>query len=112
MSPERCQHPDSPSRLLARQEVRERMTIVFEMLEPWGMVLTAGTVVEAGYSFRKTTKFAHTIVHKSGRVMIRSSCTQCGASNIVSIADGSLQVWENEHVCERVLIIEEPDYSN
>lgn len=35
------------------------------------------------------------------RMMIVSTCTECGASKIVSTYDGSLEQWQNEHQCEK-----------
>jgi hypothetical protein len=74
------------------------MTVEFEMLLLREVV--SANAMRAGYSPKGTSRFARSAVHQSGRVMIRSSCTRCGASNIVSLADGSLQGWEGEHACK------------
>jgi len=34
-----------------------------------------------------------------GHRRIRSTCKRCGASQLVSAADGTLRKWEEQHVC-------------
>jgi len=45
-------------------------------------------------------KFEHELTRSEGRVLLRSTCRHCGASKVVSRADGSLEEWESEHGCE------------
>jgi hypothetical protein len=80
-------------------EVRMGTTIQFEMFQPPHFAL-AEDIMESGDSLQDTTAFARVAVRESFRVLIRSTCTLCGASSVVSKADGSLDKWEDEHVCE------------
>jgi hypothetical protein len=44
--------------------------------------------------------FEHELVHRKSHYFIKSACKRCGASEgAVSIYDGSLQKWEDEHEC-------------
>lgn len=43
--------------------------------------------------------FEHKDAWREGRVIIESRCRRCGASALVSHADGSLEQWEREHIC-------------
>jgi hypothetical protein len=43
--------------------------------------------------------FSHNPVYSGDRLMIESVCTQCGASKLVSMLDGSLKKWEKGHKC-------------
>jgi hypothetical protein len=36
---------------------------------------------------------------EDGRIVIKSTCKACGAFQLVSIRDGSLDKWESEHRC-------------
>jgi hypothetical protein len=36
------------------------------------------------------------------RLVIRSTCKNCGAFRFVSVRDGSLEKWESEHKCPDV----------
>lgn len=46
------------------------------------------------------TPFSHLLIHEESRLMIRSTCQECGASKVVSSADGSLDDWEDGHRCQ------------
>lgn len=41
--------------------------------------------------------FTHTLVQLNERILIVSACCICGASELVSRADGSLEEWEVRH---------------
>jgi hypothetical protein len=43
--------------------------------------------------------FSHDAVHTKDRIMIESVCMRCGARKLVSIQDGSLEKWEDDHDC-------------
>jgi hypothetical protein len=36
---------------------------------------------------------------EDGRLVIKSTCTKCGESNLVSVRDKSLAKWESRHDC-------------
>ena len=40
-------------------------------------------------------------IHVESRLRIRSVCRSCGASRVVSVLDGSLETWKEQHVCEK-----------
>jgi hypothetical protein len=42
----------------------------------------------------------HFVRTKENGSLIRSTCTWCGASQMVSETDGSLERWENGHDCD------------
>jgi hypothetical protein len=44
--------------------------------------------------------FAHTEVTTNGRLLIQSTCRQCGKSRMLSCQDGSLELWEDFHKCD------------
>ena len=44
--------------------------------------------------------FSRTLERSGSRLMIRSACANCGASQLVSKHDGSLADWEDGHRCE------------
>lgn len=44
--------------------------------------------------------FTHFPVRTEISLLIQSVCTKCGASRVVSAADGSLNKWEVEHTCK------------
>ena len=44
--------------------------------------------------------FTHSPLRSGDRLMIQSVCTKCGAYQIVSMSDRSLEEWEDGHVCE------------
>ena len=46
-------------------------------------------------------RFSLTSVRTESRLLIQSTCRQCGASRLVSMHDGSLDKWENEHMCKQ-----------
>ncbi len=37
---------------------------------------------------------------EGGRLVIKSTCSDCGAFQLVSVGDGSLRRWESHHECE------------
>jgi hypothetical protein len=45
--------------------------------------------------------FTHILVRLEQRLLIRSSCSVCGESKLVSHSDGSLDEWENGHRCRK-----------
>ena len=45
--------------------------------------------------------FIRTLVWQGPRRLIESVCAQCGASEVVSASDGSLQEWEHGHKCPK-----------
>jgi len=47
-----------------------------------------------------TPEFVRTPVWRDERLLLKSSCSGCGASFVGSRADGSLQQWEDGHKCE------------
>jgi hypothetical protein len=46
-------------------------------------------------------RFTHTEERFGKRILIVSTCNECGAANIVSRYDGSLEAWERNHKCEK-----------
>lgn len=46
-------------------------------------------------------QFVRNIERQEPRVLICSICAQCGARQIASAADGSLQEWEDRHECRK-----------
>lgn len=50
---------------------------------------------------QKIPEFVRTLVLDGQRTMIQSTCALCGATRIVSAQDGTIQAWENDHVCFR-----------
>lgn len=44
--------------------------------------------------------FNHALVRLDQRILIESVCSRCGASELVSRADGSLEEWEGAHAAE------------
>lgn len=36
-----------------------------------------------------------------GRLLVRSTCTQCGEWKVGTYYDGSLQEWEGAHICKK-----------
>jgi hypothetical protein len=36
---------------------------------------------------------------EDGRLVIKSTCKSCGASQLVSVRDGTLAKWESQHEC-------------
>ena len=46
--------------------------------------------------------FEHELVHREPHFFIKSTCKRCGASeSVLSIYDGSLEKWEDEHDCQK-----------
>jgi hypothetical protein len=43
--------------------------------------------------------FSHFAVRTEKCILVQSVCTKCGASRLVSVADGSLKNWEVGHIC-------------
>jgi hypothetical protein len=48
-----------------------------------------------------TLRFSLTSVRTESRLLIQSTCRQCGAARLVSMHDGSLDKWHNEHICKQ-----------
>ena len=46
-----------------------------------------------------TFRFSLSCVRTESRLLIHSTCRQCGASRLVSMHDGTLDQWHKEHVC-------------
>jgi hypothetical protein len=46
------------------------------------------------------SSFTRTAERIDDRFLIRSTCTKCGASKLVSWPEGSLKDWEANHKCE------------
>lgn len=44
-------------------------------------------------------RFSHTVKREPTRIMIESTCSGCGETQLVSYGDGSLARWEQEHQC-------------
>jgi hypothetical protein len=49
------------------------------------------------------SRFNHTEIHAGDRLLIKSTCLNCGMSMLLSAADGSLQKWERWHECDVIL---------
>ena len=47
-----------------------------------------------------TLRFSLTSVRTESRLLIQSTCRQCGGARLVSMHDGSLDKWQNEHMCK------------
>ena len=47
------------------------------------------------------TGFNDFLIHVESQLLIRSVCSACGQSQIVSAMDGSLYRWKEQHVCEK-----------
>jgi hypothetical protein len=45
------------------------------------------------------SSYSCTAVHEGSSIRILSVCTICGASRVVSVSDGSLDQWQQTHVC-------------
>lgn len=41
--------------------------------------------------------FSHTLVSTERRLLIQSTCRECGATKLVSHADHSVEEWEEKH---------------
>jgi hypothetical protein len=48
-------------------------------------------------------RFNHTEVHAGNRLLIKSTCLNCGMSMLLSAADDTLQKWERWHECDVIL---------
>jgi hypothetical protein len=49
------------------------------------------------------TTFTHALASfQDGRILIRSTCVQCGTSRIVPVRDGSIEEWGFRHNCRDV----------
>ena len=48
----------------------------------------------------ETSAFTHTLREVDGRTMIASTCNECGASNVMPVADRSLEAWEDRHAAQ------------
>jgi len=48
----------------------------------------------------KPLKFIHAPVQRGSRTLIESTCTQCLAHKLVSHANGTLEKWEADHICQ------------
>ena len=48
--------------------------------------------------------FTHTLVQLEEQTLIESACCICGASELVSWADGSLEQWEEWHSAQHELV--------
>jgi hypothetical protein len=46
-------------------------------------------------------QFARKLVRTVNRLMIESTCMKCGAASLVSDHDGTLEEWEEGHICNR-----------
>jgi len=44
--------------------------------------------------------FKHELVVHEPHLLVKSMCKRCGASGVVSVYDGSLEKWEDEHECQ------------
>jgi hypothetical protein len=51
------------------------------------------------------SRFNHTEVHAGARLLIKSTCLNCGMSMLLSAADGSLEKWERWHECDVILTV-------
>lgn len=43
--------------------------------------------------------FSRFLIEVEDRTLIRSVCDDCGAWEVLSHHDGSLETWEDEHIC-------------
>lgn len=43
--------------------------------------------------------FARNLIRAGDSILIKSTCKRCGESDVVSVMDGSLQIWETGHAC-------------
>jgi hypothetical protein len=49
---------------------------------------------------QETLKFDNAPAYdEDGRIVIKSTCRNCGESKLVSVRDLSLPRWESQHVC-------------
>ena len=48
-------------------------------------------------------KFTRVLRQDGKRLLILSTCDACGATQLASAQDGSLQEWEDAHACEESL---------
>lgn len=47
--------------------------------------------------------FEHELVLREQHAFIKSTCQRCGTSeSVLSIYDGSLEKWEDEHECQKL----------
>ncbi len=56
-------------------------------------------------STMEDSRFHHTEVHAGNRLLIKSTCMNCGMSMLLSAADESLQKWERWHECDVILAV-------
>lgn len=49
--------------------------------------------------------FTHVPIEFDGRTLIESACKECGKAKLVSIADGSLEEWEERHLAQHGLVL-------
>jgi len=49
----------------------------------------------------KARSFTRMPIRTEGRLLIQSTCDQCGRSSLVSDHDGSRETWEDGHSCEQ-----------
>jgi len=50
-------------------------------------------------------RYSHTEVRAGDRLLIKTTCNNCGMAMLLSATDGSLEKWENWHVCDRVIAV-------
>jgi hypothetical protein len=48
-------------------------------------------------------RFNHTEIRAGDRLLIKSTCMNCGMSMLLSAADDSLRKWERWHECDVIL---------
>lgn len=56
----------------------------------------------------QSLSFTHTIEQHDDRILIRSFCSHCGTSRLVSVSDGSIHLWESTHNCRTALPDKKP----
>jgi hypothetical protein len=50
--------------------------------------------------------FSYRLIRSDDRFKIQSTCDKCGKHKVVSMADGSLQEWEQKHITQhRPLVV-------
>jgi hypothetical protein len=47
----------------------------------------------------RTSAFSYIQIRTESRLLIQAACKYCGESRLVSVHDGSLQLWEYGHAC-------------
>ena len=83
--------------------VRADVTFVTERLACSQLEMAGYTALPRIMSEIEDIRFHHTEIHAGTRLLVKSTCMNCGMSVLLSAADGSLKKWERWHECDVIL---------